>query len=521
MTPGGNGTMKEGGADLVDIRSGRRGDGKSWYLAAILLALSGSMVGNTADKPGPTTPRPESVILKEDDSRMSKTSTNSAANPKVISLSIADAVSIGLANSTALKIANSQTRQAAAGVMSARSAILPSVNGTYQYTHTIQQVFTIPGVPFLPFAQPHMYTMGISGTQPVYRPGSIRGIQIAKGFLANAKDQESEIRLELVLEICQAYYGSVLANTLAEIARLQIALLDRQLEEVRLQRKTGNASDLDVLRVEVNRSNTEPELIRAIDARDDALRALRNILTLADWAEVKLTDQLSTEGFTPVSDNELNHLVYNALSSRPRIQAAEELVRVRENQVKAARSAFYPSIDAVGNFGEMAFPNTFWPSTSSMFDNWTIGFQINLPLFSGFRRIANIRTANEQAIQARESAKQAQQDVVNEATTARRQLIRTAGLVQSRAEGTTRARRVFELTDLAFREGSANYLDIDNARMNLAQASANETQAVHDYYMNYLRLLRVVGIPARFSQGMNPLKSNEPPPGFKPLSSAH
>lgn len=446
----------------------------------------------------------------------SATSTNS---PKTILLSIADAVSIGLSDSTALKIATSQTRQAAAGVTSARSAILPSVSGTYQYTHTIQQVIEIPGLSFLPFAQPHMYTMGINGTQPVYRPGSIRGIQIAKGFLANAKDQESEVRLGVVLEVCQAYYGAVMAEALAEIARLQIALLDRQLEEVRLQRKAGNASDLDVLRVEVNRSNTEPDLIRAIDARDDALRALRNILTLSDWAEIKLTDGLSTEGFTPVSDGELNYLVYNALSSRPRIRAAQELVRVRENQIKVARSAFYPSLDAVGNLGEYAFPKTFWPTTSSMLDNWTIGFQVNLPLFVGFQRIANLRAAKEQAVQARESAKQAEQDVVNEAATARRQLIRTAGLVQSRAEGTARARRVFELTDLAFRQGSGNYLDIDKARMNLASASANETQAIHDYYISYLRLLRVVGIPARFTNGMNPLKSNEPPPGFRPRSS--
>lgn len=474
-----------------------------------MVTLSGAPVATGAEPPAATTSRVPSLPSTPGPS------TNRVAQPKTISLSISDAVSIGLADSTALKIAASQTRQAAAGVTSARSAILPSVNGTYQYTHTIQQVFVIPGVSFLPFAQPHMYTMGISGTQPVYRPGSIRGIQIAKGFLSNAKDMESEVRLGVVLEVCQAYYGAVLSDSLAEIARLQIALLDRQLEEVRLQRKTGNASDLDVLRVEVNRSNIEPDLIRAIDARDDALRALRNILTLSDWAEVKLTDRLSTEGFTPVSDGELNYLVYNALSSRPRIQAAQALVRIREDQVRVARSAYLPSLDAVGNFGEMAFPKTFWPSTPSMIDNWTIGFQVNLPLFTGFRRIANLRAAKEQELQARESAKQAEQDVVNEAATARRQLIRTAGLVQSRAEGTTRARRVFELTDLSFRQGSANYLDIDNARMNLAQASANETQAIHDYYISYLRLLRVVGIPARFTSGMDPLKSNEPPPGFK------
>ena len=435
-----------------------------------------------------------------------------------LSLTIAEAVTRGLDISEEVKLAASQTRETATGVSVARSAILPQANGQFQYTRTIRTLFSIPGfanVP-LPLGQANGYNMALVLSQPLYRPGAMRGIQIAKDYLKSAKDQESESRLDLVLQICQSYYDTLLANSLAAISQAQVDQLEAQLHDVQLQRQAGNASDLDVLRVQVNRDNIAPQLVAVINSRDDSLFALRQLLNIEKNTDLVLADQLLADGFRPVDETELETLVRNALDTRASVRAARRSAAIQELQVKQARAAYYPSVDAVGQLGEQAYPENFFPNNRDFIDNWSVGFQINIPLFSGGRRKAQVKAAEERAKQAWLQLELVKESVESQAEEARRELRRSADLVATRTRTTAQAARVFELTELAYKQGVAGHLELDDARLNLRQSRSNETQAVHDYYLFYLRLLRLVGIPAEAFTSANSLSSHKQTIGKQP-----
>ena len=429
-----------------------------------------------------------------------------------LSLSVSEAVKRGLSISEEARIAASQTRESDTGVLIAKSQVRPEVTGQFQYIRTIRTILKNPGNAGLPYGygQPNNYTTGIGITQPIYRPGALLGIRIAEDYLKTARDQESEARLDLVLRICQAYYDTVLAESLTTISRAQADQLDSQLRDLELRRKVGNVSDLDILRVRVNRENIEPQLVAAANARDNALLGLSQLLNIEKNTDLILTDHLSADGFEPVSDQELGDLVRNALGTRPSIRAAKRMTSIREAQIKQAKAAYLPSVDAIGNLGEQAFPGYLIPSGEDFVDNWSVGFQINIPLYSGGRKKAQIKAAEERANQAWLSLKQAQDTVESQADEAQRQLRRGADLVTTRTRTTTQASRVFQLTELAYKEGAATHLELDDARMNLGQSRAHETQAVHDYYLHYLSLLRVVGVPAESFTSANSLSSHKP-----------
>ncbi|HTH47523.1 MAG TPA: TolC family protein [Candidatus Limnocylindria bacterium] len=431
---------------------------------------------------------------------------------------MAHAVTRGLAVSEEAKLASSQTREAATGVSVALSGVLPEVNGQFQYTRTIRTLFSIPGfanIP-LPLGQANGYNMAVAVSQPIYRPGAMRGIQIAKDYLKSAKDQESESRLDLVLRICQSYYDTVLADSLAAISQAQVDQLEAQLHDVQLQRKAGNASDLDVLRVQVNRDNIAPQLVAVINARDDALFALRQLLNIEKNTDLVLADQLSADGFQPVSELELETLVHNALETRASVRSAKRTTVIRESQIKQARAAYYPSLDAVGQLGEQAYPADFFPNNRDFIDNWSVGFQINIPLWSSGRRKAQLRAAQERAKQSWLELELVKESVESQAEEARRELRRSADLVATRTRTTSQAAKVFQLTELAYKQGVAGHLELDDARLNLRQSRSNETQAVHDYYLFYLRLLRVVGVPAEAFTSANSLSSHRQTIGKQP-----
>ncbi|MBM6707134.1 hypothetical protein H6A68_08835, partial [Bifidobacterium pullorum subsp. saeculare] len=82
-------------------------------------------------------------------------------------------------------------------------------------------------------------------------------------------------------------------------------------------------------------------LVAVINARDEALFALRQLLNIEKNTELVLADPLSADGFRPVEENELATLVRNALETRASVRAAKRMAAIRESQVKQTRAAYY------------------------------------------------------------------------------------------------------------------------------------------------------------------------------------
>jgi outer membrane protein len=435
----------------------------------------------------------------------------------VLRISLEDAVQMGLRNSQDIRIASSQSRESATSITSARASLFPVINATFDYTRTLSaQTFALPpgfNLAGLPFGQANNYNFGVGYNQPLFRPGIFRGIEIAKQYYRSAQDQETETQLDIVLGICQGYYGAVLADRLADIARAQIDQLDAQLKDVRLQRQAGNASDLDVSRVEVNRENVAPQLSDALNARDQAILGLKRLIYLPVATDLVLTDQLSAEGFRPVTDGDIAELTAASVKQRAAVRAAQRLNTIRQAEIKQAKTAFWPTVDIIGNVGEQAFPSNLIPNRSEFQDNYTIGFRVSIPLFEGGQKIARVRAARERLTQSELQLEKLVLSVQTDVEEWRLKLKRAEALIESRARASQQAARVYELTDLSYRQGSSTHLDLTDARTNLRLARANEVQTVHDYYSAYLHLIRSVGVPAPNFVRSQSLSSHKPGSG--------
>lgn len=416
--------------------------------------------------------------------------------PPKLTLTVEEAVHRGLQHGQEVGIAESQSRETKTQIGSARSLALPTLDGAASYTRSFAvQTFVLPPeFGTLPFGNANTYNFSLTLSQPLFRPGALRGIRIAEDFFRSAKDQETETRLDLVLSICEAYYGAELSERLAEIAQAQIEQLEAQLKDIRLKKQAGDASDLDVARVEVNRENIEPQVADAYNARDEAMLRLKRLINSDFHAELNLVDQLKAEDFHPIGDAEISDLISSAFQRRAAIRVAQRLTRIRREEIKQAKAEFLPSVDIFARLGEQAFPAAVLPTQAGFQDDWAAGVQVSMPFFEGGRRLAKVRAAKERLKQADLQLEQLLEVVQTDTEVSRLKLKRAAGLIESRTRASQKAVRVYELTDLAYLQGTSTHLDLTDARTNLRQARANEVQAVHDYYVAYLRLLRTVGV---------------------------
>ena len=465
--------------------------------------------------------------------QISRMNAAGAAHTDTIALSLSQALQRGMNESEEAKLANQNVENARQQVSSARSGIFPQVDGRLSYQRTLRSPintgsgFALPdSLKFrpdslasisqrlrylerntpnaglgalsslftgLPFGQKNTYLGTISITQTLFDPGVFSGLRIAKDFEQAAGAQATEQRLDLGLEIIQAYYDAVLADRQATIVTYSAAQLLSQAEQVRLIRSAGNASDLDVLRVEVDLQNVEPQRVAALNQRDIALLNLKRLINLPLAQPIRLTEPLSSADFRPVPEEVVAALADMALERRASIDAKQLEVKIREEQISLAKGAYLPRLAASANFGKQALPGDFLPSGGDFRDDWSAGVSVQIPIFAGGKRKADVELAKVQMRTSELQLAQLRESISLDVEQQRGELLRAAALIRARSQTVSQAERVYELTNLAYERGVQTNLQLSDARLQLQQARANEAQALHDYYVALARLLRASG----------------------------
>lgn len=457
----------------------------------------------------------------------------STATSDTLTLSLSDALRRGLHDGEEAKLASAAIEDAGQQVASVRSGVFPQLSGRLGYTRTIRTPFgsgggfTLPdSLKFtpdpmasieerlryleqntpnaglgalsslftgLPFGQKNTYIATLSITQTVFDPSVFAGLKIAKEFEQMTKSQATEQRLDVALNIIQAYYDAVLADRLATIVAGSADQLAAQARQVNLVRAAGNASDLDVLRVEVDLQNIEPQRVEALNQRDVALLNLKRLINVPITQPVALTDLLQANGFRAVPDEIIAQLADNALKQREAIAARDREVSIRQQQVSLAKGAYLPTVSMSANFGKQALPSDFVPSSADFKDDWNAGVAVSIPIFSGGKHKADVEIARVQLKTSELQLAQLREAVSLDVAQQRGQLERASALIRARAQTVAQAERVYALTNLSYERGQQTSLELSNSRLQLQQARGNEAQALHDYYIALAKLLRAAG----------------------------
>lgn len=455
-----------------------------------------------------------------------------------VQMSLADALARAQERSEEVRIAEAQVDQAEAQVASARSELLPQVNTQLSYTRALRSVFQGTGFEIpdslrfepdslapvldrirylennadnaafealgglfgdLPFGREHTWNALATVQQPVFSMRIFSAVQLAGAAAEAALARYEEAVADVSLSVADAYLAAALAEESAHIVEASVALATAHLAQVRLQLDAGVASELDVLRADVELENLRPQLAQANNARDLAASNLKRLVNLPADTEVALTTPLSTDaGDLPaVGAIALPSLAEAEpqLARRASIRAAQAQIEIRRQQVDIARAAFYPTVNLSGNFGRQAFPSGVFPSGGDWRDDWNVGLSLSWPLFQGFRRKAELDAARAQVQQAELESAQLEEGVRLEYDGALRELERAQLQIEAALRTVAQAQRVYELTELRFREGLATQLDVSDARLALQQARLNQATAYHDYYLGVARAQRALGQP--------------------------
>jgi outer membrane protein TolC len=475
-----------------------------------------------------------------------------ARNPAARPLSLSEALEIAERESESVGLAQSDLASAEGARRQARSAYFPQLTGSASYTRTLRSQFSAlqgedggpsapvpeecdafvprPGLPVeerldsleaavecasnadpfaglgddLPFGRENTYRLGLSFSQTLFSGGRVTGrTQAASADVRRATIGLTSARAQLLLDVTEAYYDATLGDRLVTIARATLQQADTTLSQARLARQVGDQSEFDLLRARVTRDNQRPVVIQRQAARDLAYYRLKNLLNIPLEQPLELTSELVDTAM--VRTARLAELVETPADTgtdvRAPVRQASEAVTSQEGLLRAARGQRWPQVSLTSDYAEIGYPTDASPFGTNYLSDWVVAVGVQVPLFTGGRikgDVAMARAGLEQAqLRLRQTRELAQLDARN----TQLQLQSAIAAWEASAGTEEQADRAYQIAEIRYREGISTQTELNDLRIQLAQAQANRAQAARDLQVARMRLALLPALPLGFEAG--------------------
>lgn len=479
-------------------------------------------------------------------SAAAQSSPGAGSDGRVRRMSLEDAIRAADRGSETVEIARAAVTRAGGQQAIALSLFLPQVNASASYARTLRSQFaglsggggdtsvvrpeavcapnippnatpaqrqaaldqaqtcqTTGGINFskVGFGALNQWALGLQFSQNIFTGGRATGQRAAANAGRRAADIElTAQRAQLVLDVTQAYYNTVLASRLADIAQSALTWNDDILRQTTSARQVGSASEFDLLRAQVARDNQVPILLQRRSESAIAMLRLKQML------EVPLDDSL--ELTTAIDDAPVPAIAVAATSSpasspvpdtsvdaRAAVREATENVKAQEGLLRVARADYLPSFALTSGYQRLFFPTSLFPQLNDFRENWTVGVSAAVSLFSGGRSHGSALVAEANLREARARLRQTRELAALDARITLNQLAQAEAAWRASQGTAEQAQRAFSIDQVRYREGLSTQTDLAQSQLLVEQAMVNRAVAARDLAIARVRVALLRDLP--------------------------
>lgn len=427
------------------------------------------------------------------------------ATPKTLSLD--QAVQIGLEANPALEAARQDVEGAKWGLRQAYTSWLPKVDLSSGYTRLDAETARRANVfvdigremgrqfggpdfdpdDIKPAVYRDAYSTAVTVLQPIYNGGGEwAGIRLAKAARRMSHHALRDTELETTLKIKRAYFSVLKAQEMVELAREATASTEHHLESTRRMLDVGTRNRADVLRWEVQLAQDRGSAVDAENGLALARAALNEAMGMALENEYELIS-VSTGEIEKESVPEAEIDQYIAL--HPGVQAMRANVDLQQAQVRLAQGGFQPRVNFAYNYS--------WEQDDDVQldgdKTWTVGVQVNMPIFHSFGNYSGVRKAKANLHNAEATVEGVRRGMMLQARNASLNLKSARTRVEIARKAVEHAEENLRIVENMYNVGSLANIDFIDAQLVRNSTRANLINAVYDYYIAEATLERALG----------------------------
>lgn len=411
-------------------------------------------------------------------------------------VTLGEALNFALQNNTKIRKARLDTEGGRYKVQEVRAQALPQITGTAGLTYNPiigQQVVDFGGqLQTLKFGQKWNSNAGVQLSQQLFNQQVFTGLQAARSS-EEYYNLTAQLTEEQIIELVANNYYNVLVN------RQQLIVLDNNIKNVKVsekiianQYKNGLAKKIDVDRINVKLTNLETQREQTLNGITQQENQLKFAMGMPVTNQIVLPEtELTAVSQLPQFTDSIS------LANRTEIKLLDTQDKLLGLQRKAYVAEYYPSLALTGNYTYSSQSNSFDFLSSNAsaigFGSSAIGLTLKVPIFNGFLTRSKIRQADVEISKAKEDRKETTNSLNLAYENAKIQLKNSLNTINSQKKNADLAQEIYKSTQNNYNNGLATLTDLLDTETSLAEAQNSYTQALLNYKIAEIQLIKSNG----------------------------
>ena len=391
----------------------------------------------------------------------------------VIHLSLKDAEAIALKNNPAISVARLSALASGQVAREVRSNLWPQTYANLTAVDARNNSRISAGA----LNNPIIYTRAAGGatvSQLITDFGHTTNLLASARLQAKADEQNAVATKEnILLAVDQAFYNALQTHAVLRVAEQTVASRQLLADQVSALTKSKLRSELDLSFANVNLAQAKLLYLDALNNDKAALASLAAILGYSTVQDFDLVED-TTPLMPPPPD--VDQLITQAFSERPEILALRFEAESAEKLHKADRDQLFPTISALGAFGDAPFRSDQITGAYA-----TAGVNVQVPIFNGFQYTAKSHESDLRAQAARERLLDLRNQISRD--------VRTSWLAASTAydrvgvneQLLAQANQALDLAGTRYKLGLSSIVELSQAQLQQTQAEIGSAQAGYEY----------------------------------------
>jgi outer membrane protein len=369
---------------------------------------------------------------------------------------------------------------------------LPLWTGQYGYTRYSSPIFvgfagvSAPGGANL--GSRDVFNLNTTLEQPVFTGGlNLANYRFAKLGVDFSKASVETVKRDIVLTARIGYFNIIRAEKFVDVGKQAVKQFEAQLEVTKAFFDVGIVPKNDVLQAEVRLANAVQALIKAENDLATAKASFNTLLRREINTPFEVVDILAYKPFPLGFEAGLEE----ALRQRPEIKAAQVNIDQAKENVKVAKSGFFPTISLAGNYARVS--DSAGLNSDITNDRWTIQALATLTLFDWGNTAYKVGENKVKVNQAEDSKTQLIESITLEVKDDYLNLLVAEKNINVAEKSIEQAEENLRMNEERYKYQVATQTDVLDAVVLLAQARVNYYGALSDFNVAKAQLERAMG----------------------------
>jgi HAE1 family hydrophobic/amphiphilic exporter-1 len=302
-----------------------------------------------------------------------------------------------------------------------------------------------------------------------------KALEAARIARSGGDHEVQRARQMTALDAVRAYNQLLFAIEQLRVIQTNVQARQGHLDYARNRRAAGVATELEVLRAEVDVENARAEALRAENEVIASRATLNTVMLRPTDTPIQPSDTLEVVPF----DAAFEDAVREALGARPELQLLRVQERFQATLVDVIAADTKPRVDFTGSYGfAVRRPENFFQPD---YTRWSAAVNVAVPLFDGWRTAGRVAQARAQRNTVTQQIAALENQIRLEVQSAVDALALASRTMQAAELNVVQARRAAEMTEANYKLGAATQLDVIDALQALRQAENIRNQALYTH----------------------------------------